>query len=878
MKLLYTKGLDMFIRHSVNLVVILLFSFLSGCGESGSTLQQVPMLEKTSFSVNETVTIGTKVGTIKVVREGSAPITVFSLSGSGSEHFQVDTSGGITVASLLDYETTPRYTLNMKATNSVGESDTVKVIIVINDMSEVVPVLDKFNVSVDENVTVGTILGTIPITSVGDSTITAIRLSGTGSSYFSVDTSGNIKVISALDYEREQRYGLTAVATNGAGNSTSVDITIEVGNIIDAVAVLRKGQFLLEENATIGRVVGHVPIVSVGDSNITSMALSGDNSRHFGINSAGNITVATTLDYDTQGIYKLQATATNSVGVSDAVDITIYVVQPLASDNDHDYIPDAIEHFLGLNTTNPDQDGDNILDGMQLTGSYGDIFADKQWHLKSLGTEVSPFEASLTIEGNDLNLAEVYRSYMGYNGGNPIVVQVVDTGVDVDHEDLVANMDLTLSRDSSTGNMGVPVELGTTYHGTMCAGIIGARALNGKGVRGVAPFVKIAGSNWLSAKSAIELEEVWIGNDPEGKIALSSNSWGSIRLADKSTWYEELMEQGTNSLRIVDGIPRGKLFVKSAGNGREDRHDAGLAYDTSNPYVITVAGIKNDHTHADYSSSGSNILVSGYSGENYNDSATIATTNSATKSAYVSEWSDAEECYVRNRDGGCGHLTWDEDSARNYTFIMNGTSAATPMVAGALALVLEACPTLGWRDVKYLIAKHATKIDSNNTSWVTNGAGLHHSVDYGYGLVNTQGMIEACKSGYTPLPTSSVTFTESFNSVNLIIPDDNGTTSATYNFTISGNRTIEWIDVTLHSNHPYAADLEIMLTSPAGTQTRLMLGNNSAGAYDMSTGFRYGSVAFMGEPSLGGWTLEVTDLVQGNSGTLQKVEFGLFGH
>ena len=42
---------------------------------------------------------------------------------------------------------------------------------------------------------------------------------------------------------------------------------------------------------------------------------------------------------------------------------------------------------------------------------------------------------------------------------------------------------------------------------------------------------------------------------------------------------------------------------------------------------------------------------------------------------------------------------------------MNGTSSATPVTSGSLALILEANPNLTWRDVKYIIAKTATKVD-----------------------------------------------------------------------------------------------------------------------------------------------------------------------
>ena len=218
--------------------------------------------------------------------------------------------------------------------------------------------------------------------------------------------------------------------------------------------------------------------------------------------------------------------------------------------------------------------------------------------------------------------------------------------------------------------------------------------------------------------------------------------------------------------------------------------------------------------------------------------------------------------------------TWPEDTARSYTYGMNGTSAAASMVTGALALVLEACPTLGWRDVRYLIAQTATRIDSGNASWVTNGAGLHHSIDYGFGRINPQGMIAACQQHYTPLPTAT-TVTRALDT-DMTIPDHDSS-GVTYSFTITENRTIEWLGVTLVSDHPRAGDLAIYLTSPAGTTPRLMRGDSS-GWLDMRAGFRFGSVAFMGEHTAGTWTLRLVDEVSGETGKLSKVTFEAFGH
>src|SRR5256885_12790153 len=52
------------------------------------------------------------------------------------------------------------------------------------------------------------------------------------------------------------------------------------------------------------------------------------------------------------------------------------------------------------------------------------------------------------------------------------------------------------------------------------------------------------------------------------------------------------------------------------------------------------------------------------------------------------------------------------NAACNYPNGMNGTSSATPVTVGAIALILEANPALTWRDVKHILASTARQIDA----------------------------------------------------------------------------------------------------------------------------------------------------------------------
>ena len=214
------------------------------------------------------------------------------------------------------------------------------------------------------------------------------------------------------------------------------------------------------------------------------------------------------------------------------------------------------------------------------------------------------------------------------------------------------------------------------------------------------------------------------------------------------------------------------------------------------------------------------------------------------------------------------------DINENYTFAMNGTSAAAPTVAASIALVLEACPDLAWRDIKYLTALHAQKIDSNNSTWVQNHAGHWHSIDYGFGLINAQGMIDECTSGYTNLESEQqLDLNRTFDQM---ITDD----QTTYSFELNAteNVTIEWVEVTIDNNNRYASDYRVELISPFGTRTMLMQEDSNAYGNWMNGGFRLSSAAFIDESSQGTWRVEMTDMLPHDSGTLKNIQINIYGH
>ncbi len=325
-----------------------------------------------------------------------------------------------------------------------------------------------------------------------------------------------------------------------------------------------------------------------------------------------------------------------------------------------------------------------------------------QWYIKNDGVVMNS-SGIAPVVGNDLNITPIWESYTGWNNGNPIKVQVVDVGVDMQNSDLKANIDFTNAYAFDTAdNNATPTNISYDgeAHGTKVSGIIGAVGWNGIGIRGIAPNVSLVPFKLKTLQDDYGqqiivnqevLDKAWVTNPDANDIAISSNSWGSC--FDQDTIFNTVLSSDT-ARALRDG--KGRIYVVGTGNSRisgcrqaGETTTANTSRMKNNPYVITVAALNDKDQYSYYSQGGANVLVSAYGGGLYPYEPSIITTTPKQTNPF----------------NALGDIT------NEYSDSFAGTSAATPMVSAGVALVLEACPTLTYQDVQYLIAKTAIKVD-----------------------------------------------------------------------------------------------------------------------------------------------------------------------
>merc|ERR1712076_364972 len=173
------------------------------------------------------------------------------------------------------------------------------------------------------------------------------------------------------------------------------------------------------------------------------------------------------------------------------------------------------------------------------------------------------------------------------------------------------------------------------------------------------------------------------------------------------------------------------------------------------------------------------------------------------------------------------------DVNNGCTVSHTGTSAAAPLAAGIVALVLEANPDLGWRDIQHMVARTSDKSSVlDNAGWKVNGAGLEYSSKFGFGVMNADRLVKLAKKynkkvGEQKVDMIEPTFESSLSTRNQNIPLVGGN-PVTIEFDASSDDNkvnfLEHVEVLSNINFHRRGCLEIDLESPSGTESTVLTG------------------------------------------------------
>ncbi|HOO50135.1 MAG TPA: cadherin domain-containing protein, partial [Alphaproteobacteria bacterium] len=233
-----------------------------------------------NFKVSEQTTNGDVVGTVYALDQDGGDVLTYTLTGgTGSGIFSLNSATGeITVvnAAAIDFETTTSYTLDVEVRDVGGLTDTVTLTIDILDAPEnTAPTVTGFGtVSINENTSIGTSVGTITSLDAEGDTVTYSITAGNTNGMFAINSStGAITLSKVPNYEDVTTYTLTVRGRdNGFGllqNTTTVTINIndlnEAPNLDPINAVLAT-----DPNLRYSATTGNFYMWSTGTANFAT--------------------------------------------------------------------------------------------------------------------------------------------------------------------------------------------------------------------------------------------------------------------------------------------------------------------------------------------------------------------------------------------------------------------------------------------------------------------------------------------------------------------------------------------------------------------------------------------------------------------------------
>ncbi len=512
------------------------------------------------------------------------------------------------------------------------------------------------------------------------------------------------------------------------------------------------------------------------------------------------------------------------------------------------------------------------------------------WHLEDIpGAYINN---KTPVVGKNINLENTHDSHTGEG----VMVVISDSRIDLTHQDLKENANSSLSKDyrKPSPYFGTPSSSDNSDgHGTAVASLSVSKKDNGHGGYGVAPDATLIGYNYIVSDQSLSktLDQATL-NGHEGVFNFSYGYSNCMVHSGEETDY-------ASHLR-TNAISQNHIYVTAAGNdfistqddcgGDEGTYFFGNAnFDQVKtfPYLIVVGATNAEGTSADYSTPGSNVWVSAPGGDP-EIGIMVADPVGCTKGFSVGST-----------------FSFDKTSSSlnpecSYYSSALGTSFASPLVTGAVALLKGVNPSLSWRDLKHILADTAVKIHSSagNTGhpegrnlpghtyqqgWVTNSASYPFHPWYGFGQINiTQAIALALNPDFNLYELKSTEkmngeFLYTSGTVSLSIPDVSST-GVSSTIDVSGhNLFIEHVQVVVNITHTLPSDLGLELTSPAGTKTKLMNINSAMLGSDLNNVY-FGANGFYGERSEGTWTLKVIDGASEDVGTLENWSISILGN
>ncbi|MEO0651716.1 MAG: S8 family serine peptidase, partial [Planctomycetota bacterium] len=587
-------------------------------------------------------------------------------------------------------------------------------------------------------------------------------------------------------------------------------------------------------------------------------------------------------------------------------------------------------------------------EGAQLPN---DPLLSSQWAWENVGQD---FGAGPGLVGFDMDI----DAAAGLTRGEASVgVLVIDTGIDPSHPDLTWSLGIDLAVVGGPAVAGAPQNV-CDDHGTWVAGVTSALRDNAEGIAGMVPECTLISGKPF--ESNVPCNGSWSTTSGNTALALDFAAQNGVRVTNNSNAYGFTSQALEDKYTELEG--QGVVHFAAAGNSS----NFGIAYPATLPQVIAVGasselgeptGFTSIGPQVEFTAPGQNVWTTDRAGADGGDVGDYAAVNGTSfASPHLAglaamllsvnpslDTSDVRRIFRASTrdlrpfgiDGTSGFdvLTgFGQPDAFVALEIANGSRAGLALdgrtldtwLGGSATLEVLTYPPAALGTYRWVLGSTGgmgpgpmvgreflpltaddpyfvwTSTHENEEPLLNNFGPLdpmgkaaatlvvpaaevlpvpyevYHSVltfDPLLGILPERGL-----SVPRSVRLENVTKLES-GPIDLVIPDVGPTLSQTFGVSGIGSSLSE-IELRTDIRHGYAGDLEIALTSPAGTRVVVWASDpfasfaNLYGLWGTYFAPAESFSAFIGEDPNGTWTLEVTDLLLFEEGILEQ--WGLY--
>ena len=289
----------------------------------------------TTRSIPENTSAGENIGSPVSATDEDEDTLTYTLSGADAASFGiVSTTGQLQTHAPLDYEKKNTYAVTVSVSDG-SAIDTISVTIDVTDVEENnAPVFIEGSGterSIPENTPAGRNIGTAVSATDEDEDTLTYSLSGADAASFGiVSTTGQLRTLAPLDYEKKNTYSVAVIVSDGNGGTDSIGVAINVTDVNennDPVFIEGSGtERSIPENTPAGRNIGGPVSATDEDEDVLTYTLSGVDAASFGIvGTTGQLRTRAPLDYEKKNTYSVAVIVSDGNGGTDSIGVAINV-------------------------------------------------------------------------------------------------------------------------------------------------------------------------------------------------------------------------------------------------------------------------------------------------------------------------------------------------------------------------------------------------------------------------------------------------------------------------------------------------------------------------------------------------------------------------